>query len=137
MRRTARRAVSVPINRTPKLGSVGLVAALLVIGTACGGEAGSADNPSTTEAIAVESTVTDSTVPSTPIASTTTIGVTTTLSPATTIPVAPTTTIPIAVTTTAAVPQSTVGEAEVADLEQQLDEIDQLLAEIELDFSQD
>jgi hypothetical protein len=130
--------VSRSFKQTPKLAAIGLAAALLVIGTACGGEAGSADNPSTANEIAVESTVTDSTIPSTPLASTTTIDVTTTLPSATTIPVAPTTTtIPIAVTTTAAVPQPTVTEAEVADLEQQLDEIDQLLAEIELDFSQD
>jgi tetrahydromethanopterin S-methyltransferase subunit G len=35
------------------------------------------------------------------------------------------------------VPEPTVTEAEVAELEQQLDEIDQLLTEIELDLSQD
>jgi hypothetical protein len=79
-----------------------------------------ATQPATTAAPAPATTAPTVTVPAT------------TAAPATT--VAPTTPATEVATTTAGV---TVTDAEVADLEKQLDEIDQLLAGVDADLSQD
>ncbi len=83
----------------------------------------------------------DSVVPPVPAASTVTLPAPTTTVPATTVSLATTTTVAAAVAA-AESPTTTdnilvVTDAEVADLEKQLDEIDQLLAGIDADLSQD
>ncbi len=135
-----------------KLTTIGLAVSLLLIGAACGGEGGSANESSLPTADAAQSTQPDSapvdssrvTTSAPAIArdeeqasTSTTTSATTSATASATASATTTTTSPIATTTTVTVPEPTVTEAEVADLEQQLDEIDQVLTEIELDLSQD